>query len=325
MLVLDKQLTFFAPAKVNLHLTVGGRRADGFHNIESIFIKTDFGDTLSFLPVDGNNVEIDMEFEEDARFTEYVNFTEDAGYTDSPLSVIPQEKNIIYKVAALFRNKTGFERGLIIKVKKRIPAGSGLGGGSSDAAGTLLVLNKMAGFPLTSGALLEMSGELGSDVPFFTHGAAAAWVTGRGECIKPLKTPRLFLTLAAPGFPSGTAAAFRLLDNYRQSFASGERGDIYIEHTAPLLHEINLAVVNNNLLDYMSGNFYNDFLPVFSETEKTAYNGIIMQLKELGAEYAGLSGSGSACFGVFKEKAQADNAASVLAKKCKFVKSCTAG
>jgi len=305
MPVSDKQLTVLAPAKVNLHLAVGGRRADGFHNIESVFVKTDFGDTLRFLPVNENTVKINMEFTEDVRFTE------DARYADSPLTVIPQEENIIYKAVTLFRSRTGFEQGLIIKAEKRIPAGSGLGGGSSDAACTLLALNEMAGFPLNRAALLEMAGALGSDVPFFTHGAGAAWVTGRGECIEPLTAPRLFLTLAAPGFPSDTAAAFRLLDNYRQARASG---GIHTEHNAFLR---NFAAMANNL--------YNDFLPVFGERERTVYNGIIARLKELGADYAGLSGSGSACFGVFKEKTQADNAAAVLAKKWKFVKSCTAG
>jgi len=303
----DKQLTVFAPAKVNLHLTVGERRADGFHNIESVFVKTDFGDTLRFLPVnDRNSIEINMEFEEDA------------SYTDIPLTEIPQEKNIVYKAAALFISKTGFEQGIIINVGKRIPAGSGLGGGSSDAAVTLLALNKIAGFPLTSAALMEMAGELGSDVPFFVHGADAAWVTGRGECIEPIQLPHLFLTLAAPGFPSDTAATFRLLDNYRQVFASG--GNVYIENTAP--RGINFEAICSDLRDNLFNNINNDFMPVFGERERSVYESIIAQIRGLGADYAGLSGSGSACFGVFKEKAQADNAAAVLAKKWKFVKSC---
>jgi len=304
-------MTVFAPAKVNLHLAVGERRADGFHNIESVFVKTDFGDTLHFLPAkDRNSIEINMEFEEDACLT------------DSILTVIPQEENIIYKAAALFLSKTGFERGIIINAEKRIPAGSGLGGGSSDAAGTLLALNKIAGFPLTASALLETAGELGSDVPFFVQGAGAAWVTGRGECIEPIQLPSLFLTLAAPGFSSGTAAAFRLLDNYRQTLASNGNGNIYIENTA--LRGINFAAVYGDFTDNLFNSMYNDFMPAFGENERNVYDSITAQFRGLGAVCTGLSGSGSACFGVFKEKAQADNAASVLAKKCKFVKSCAA-
>lgn len=297
-----KQLTVFAPAKVNLHLAVGERGADGFHSVESVFVKTDFGDTLHFLPVNGNTVKLEMKF------------TEDASFTDSPPAVIPREKNIIYKAMTLFRSRTGFERGLIIRAEKRIPAGSGLGGGSSDAAGALLALNKIAGFPLLPGALLEMAAALGSDVPFFMQGAGAAWVTGRGEHVKPLQIPRLFLTLAAPGFPSDTASAYRQLDNYRLTRASGADAP---PEASPAQAK---PVIEQNRLDFAS--MRNDFLPVFSESEKAAYNSIIDGLMELGADYASLSGSGSACFGVFGEKALADNAAARLAKEWKFVKSC---
>jgi 4-diphosphocytidyl-2-C-methyl-D-erythritol kinase len=303
MPVLENQ-TAFAPAKVNLHLAVKERRPDGFHNLESIFLKVDFGDTLHFFPVnDKNSIEINMEFEEDTCFTGNPSLTD-----------IPQENNLIFKAVSLFRSRTGFDQGFIVRVEKRIPTGSGFGGGSSDAAATLLALNKMAGFPLNLGGLLEMAAALGSDVPFFIHGTGAAQVTGRGEYIEPLEVPRWFLTLVTPGFPSDTAVAFRLLDNYRQACASVRETPPYMEDTAPS----RLCVAD-------FANMYNDFLPVFPEHEKSVYNGIISQLRELGAVFAGLSGSGSACFGVFTEKTQADNAALVLGKKWKFVKSCKAG
>jgi len=296
----NKQLTVFAPAKINLHLAVGQRRPDGFHNLESIFIKTDFGDTLHFFLLnDRNSIEISMEFEENA----------DSAGNPSLIS-IPPEKNIIFNAASLFRNRTGFNQGLIIKVEKRIPVGGGLGGGSSDAAGTLFTLNKIVGFPLTSAALLEMAAVLGSDVR----------VTGRGECIKPLKSPRLFLTLVSPGFPSDTACAFRLLDNYRLQASSANAAPV--PQAQPFIEDKS-APLRLRKKDFTK--MYNDFLPVFPEREKSVYNGIIAQLKELGAAFAGLSGSGSACFGVFKEKTQAESAALVLGKKWKFVKACTAG
>jgi 4-diphosphocytidyl-2-C-methyl-D-erythritol kinase len=232
------------------------------------------------------------------------------------LTDIPPEKNIILKAVSLFRNRTGFDRGLIVKAEKRIPAGSGLGGGSSDAALTLLTLNKMAGFSLNLGGLLEMAEVLGSDVPFFIHGTGAALVTGRGECIKPLEYPQWFLVLINPGFPSGTADAFRLLDNYRQaSFASLRETKPNIEHNS----------VSSWLCKMDFTNIYNDFLPVFPEHEKSVYNGIITQLKELGADFSSLSGSGSTCFGIFNEKTQADHAALVMGKKWKFAKSCKVG
>jgi len=307
MPVLDKQLTVFAPAKVNLHLAVGERRSDCFHNLESIFLKVNFGDTLHFLPVnDQNSIKIVMELGEDACFTETPSLTD-----------IPQEKNIIYKAVSLFRNKTGFCKGLIIKAEKHIPTGGGLGGGSSDAASTLLALNQIAGFPLNFCKLFEMSVALGSDVPFFIYETGAALVTSRGECIKPLKTPHWFLVLVNPGFLSDTASAFRLLDNYRLQTSSGNAASI--PETPPFTLHKN-ALLRLRKKDFT--NMYNDFLPVFPEREKSVYNDIITQLKELGACFASLSGSGSTCFGVFNGKDSAENAALVLGKNWKFVRVC---
>jgi 4-diphosphocytidyl-2-C-methyl-D-erythritol kinase len=190
-----RKLTFLAPAKLNLHLAIGDRRMDGFHDLESVFLALDWGDTLSFEPVAGKNtLEIAMEGE---------NFT------------IPPEKNIVFRAVSLFRDRSGFEQGLKIKIEKRIPPGGGLGGGSSDAAAALLALNEMSGGLFNRDALLEMAASLGSDVPFFIYRTGAAWVSGRGENIKPIEAPRCFFVLVNPGFPSETAAAFRLLDEYR--------------------------------------------------------------------------------------------------------------
>jgi len=147
-------LTVLAPAKVNLHLAVLDRRPDGFHDIESVFLAVDFADTLHFELVEPeNSVEIVME----------------AGSAS-----IPPEENIIFRALSLFKAKTGFSKGLRIKVKKRIPIGGGLGGGSSNAASTLLAINKLAGSALSPGFLKEMGASLGSDVPFFLYETAAA-------------------------------------------------------------------------------------------------------------------------------------------------------
>jgi len=261
-------LTVKAPAKLNLHLAVKDRRPDGYHNLESVFLALDFGDTLHFQLVPGQKTtEIVMEG---------LNFT------------LPIEKNIIFKALSLFREKTDLFEGLKIIVEKRIPPGGGLGGGSSDAASTLLALNCLAGFPLKRGSLLEMAASLGSDVPFFIYKTAAARVSGRGECIEPVEAPRCFFVLVNPGFPSDTAVAFRLLDEYRR--AQNPHAEAQIAR----------------------GGFWNDFLPVFKEPEKSVYNEIISRLKELGADFAGLSGAGSTCFGVFKEREGAEKAAAAL-------------
>jgi len=214
---------------------------------------------------------------------------------------IPLENNIIFKALSLFKSKTGFSKGLRISVNKRIPIGGGLGGGSSNAASALFALNKLAGNPLNRDLLPEMGASLGSDVPFFLQNAAAALVTGRGEKIEALSPSCLYLTLVNPGFSSDTAAAYRLLDKKREGKEIERK---------PLEKKIAFDA------------FYNDFLPVFEEPESAVYNEIISELKSSGAEYANLSGSGSTCFGIFRDKAKAQKAAKTLKKKWNFSEFC---
>jgi 4-diphosphocytidyl-2-C-methyl-D-erythritol kinase len=287
-MVLSEKLSVFAPAKVNLHLAVKDRRPDGFHDIESVFLAVNFGDTLYFGVLEGENtVEITMEG---------LNFH------------IPTEKNIIFKAVSLFRARTGFNQGIKIKVEKRIPAGGGLGGGSSDAAAALLALNEIAGLPCRRDILLEMAASLGSDVPFFIHKTPTALVTGRGEIISPINAPMLFLVLVNPGFPSDTAAAFKLLDETRISPQSGEWDcKIMIK-----------SIIEEKEYRY----FTNDFFNIFPEPEKSIYNEITGNLRELGAQYANLSGSGATCFGVFADQEQAQRAADSLKGKWIFVQNC---
>jgi 4-diphosphocytidyl-2-C-methyl-D-erythritol kinase len=288
MPIFPKKLPIFAPAKVNLHLAVKNRHPDGFHDIDSVFLAVNFGDTLYFDVIEGKNtVEIAMEG------------------SNSPL---PPEKNIIFKAVSLFREKTSFSQGLKITVEKRIPMGGGLGGGSSDAAAALLALNKIAAFHCRREDLLEMAACLGSDVPFFIYQTPAARVTGRGELILPIDTPTLFLVLVSPGFPSDTSAAYKLLDENRIS--------------TPLNYDIS-EILKEGIFDEKAySHFTNDFLSVFPEPEKSVYNEIIAALKELGAQYANLSGSGSACFGVFADRERARKAADVLRGKWCFVWDC---
>ena len=310
-------LTVQAQAKLNLHLAVKNRREDGFHNIESIFLALDFGDTLYFQPIAApNHLEICMEWEN------YGDF--------SVLPVeLPMEKNIIFKAVSSFREKTGFNQGLRIRVKKRIPAGGGLGGGSSNAASTLLALNKLAREPLPPNALAQMAASLGSDVPFFLHETPAAWVSGRGEFIKPITAPNgLFFVLVNPGFSSETAAAFRLLSEFRA--ATMEKCISTNESEEQLMLNALQGAPKN-------WPFRNDFLPAFlhranvsdvcnayencgAQTAEKAYADILGRLKKSGAEFAGLSGAGSTCFGVFTNRAKAVQACEAFSKIPSFAK-----
>jgi len=287
-----EKMTVFAPAKVNLHLAVMDRRQDGFHNLESLFLRVNFGDFLHFQPdYDGiTDVVMNGEF----------------GIKTFKNGKIDKKDNIIFKAAELFRKLTGFHKGVKISVDKKIPVGGGLGGGSSDAASALSALNKIAGCPLNRDALLEAAARLGSDVPFFIHETAAAWVTGRGEIIKPVEAQQMFLTLVNPGFQSETAAAFRLLDEQRK----------------PGIKSDGLGIDTGSLKNFSFNtphiSFFNDFLPVFKEQEKSKYMEIISQLRGQGAVYANLSGAGSTCFGVFNDEEQAKNAADVMRGKWEF-------
>jgi len=302
-------VTVAAPAKLNLHLRVGGKRPDGFHDIESLFLALDFGDTLRFRTRPGANAatEIRMDW----------RLPPESG----PVPNLSPEKNIVSKAVSLFRERTGYDAGLEIVVEKRVPLGGGLGGGSSDAAATLLALNRLAagrgGIPDARG-LVEMGAELGSDVPFFARGAALAWVGGRGERVLPVAPTRELLGLSVllvnPGVHSDTGEAFRALDARRKADPDGQR-------TRDVRSEDLAGVLAGHPRDWP---FFNDFLSVFdSDLEKdsrvggagSVYREIIMYLRALGAGFAGLSGSGSTCFGVFSERDKAAFAKNEFSKR----------
>jgi 4-diphosphocytidyl-2-C-methyl-D-erythritol kinase len=174
-----------------------------------------------------------------------------------------------------------------------------------------------------------MARALGSDVPFFLTGGAA-WVSGRGERMRPLKTPRQWaVVLVYPGFPSATPEAFRLLDKARNFPAPGkegareERGAFErggFSEKAPPSREILIRALGGHPRDWPYGN---DFLPVFlaSAARETAeaYRGMLRDLTALGADFSGLSGAGSSCFGVFQDEGVAKEAVKVLSRQWNYV------
>jgi len=304
-----------APAKLNLHLKIGERRSDGFHDIESLFIALAYGDTLSF----------EIYPRESVFSSEDTEIILDWQLPWGRSEDLPPGKNIVNKAVSLFRERTGFDKKLKIVIKKRIPLGGGLGGGSSDAAAALLALNRLASPEcLVSGAVLaEMGASLGSDVPFFLQTAmnetSIAWVSGRGERVMPIVPPQrlqsLSLVLVNPGFPSDTVSAFRLLDEYR-----------VVDPQPPALtpHSL-LPILSDSPRDWP---FTNDFLSVFEAYFKknksgsggfSTYREIIDVFMELGADFSGLSGSGSTCFGVFSSQSKARAAKELLLKRWNFL------
>jgi 4-diphosphocytidyl-2-C-methyl-D-erythritol kinase len=298
-------LSLDAPCKINLHLRVKERRPDGFHELESIFLALAFGDTLS--------VELGEAGKTEALLVEPGPEWKQGGFSGD----VCGPDNTVLKAAALFKAKTGFDRPLNMVLKKNVPLGAGLGGGSSDGAAALLALNrlaKQAGHPrlLDDAELWRTAAELGSDVPFFLDvltGSAgnAAFVSGRGERIRPIEGPQNCAALLVnPGFPSSTPEAYRLLDARRE-----EQGLGTFPQTEPS---------EQSLIEALKGPpslwpYRNDFLELFLEKDDApaaAYRAILERLRAAGAVFCGLTGSGSTCFGIFDEGGAAKRAAETV-------------
>ena len=172
------------PAKINLTLEIVGRRSDGYHDLASWMLPVGLYDTL----------EIDLQ--------DVQTFESNAPELKCDSS------NLTIRAAELFRRAGASDACYDIRLEKAIPIGAGLGGGSSDAAATLLLLNRLHGFPLNSQGLLGLAAQLGSDVPFFID-AQPAWCTSRGEVMEPREFPRgLWIFLTKPGFGVPTAGAY---------------------------------------------------------------------------------------------------------------------
>ncbi len=188
-----------APAKVNLFLEVLGKRPDGYHDLATLMVAVSLFDTLEFKEDRSTAVRLDLAPRPDGP----------AGEDRPPLPTGPE--NLIWRAAELLRRRTGHEGGVRVRLWKRIPLAAGLAGGSSDAAATLLGLNRLWRLGLAREELAALGADLGSDVPFFLR-ATAAWCTGRGEVVEPLAPGRsLWLVLACPPAGLSTAAVFRAL------------------------------------------------------------------------------------------------------------------
>ncbi len=170
-------LTLRSPAKINLYLKVINKRPDGFHNLVTLFERINLFDDLSFVATQTGKIRL---------------------FCDHPQMPLGP-KNLIYKAARLLQEKHSVDLGVDIKITKRIPIAAGLGGGSSNAATTLLGLKKIWKLFLSSQQLLTYGRALGSDVPFFLHDCSWALGTGRGDQIKVLSLKkRLWHVLVVP-------------------------------------------------------------------------------------------------------------------------------
>ncbi len=178
-------LTLEAPAKINLSLKVLGKRADGFHELETLMVPlSGLSDTLHF--------------QEGDRFS----------FSCEADDVPKDETNLVVKAVRVFEERVGIKVHYKITLEKRVPHGAGLGGGSSDAAFTLLGLNRLCGEPLAFEVLHDLASELGSDVPFFLY-QRACLCRGRGEIIERVEQAEKFpIVLLKPNFAVSTKDAF---------------------------------------------------------------------------------------------------------------------
>jgi 4-diphosphocytidyl-2-C-methyl-D-erythritol kinase len=261
-----KEIELKCPAKVNLFLEVLGKREDGFHEIETVMAPVGLYDSITFRKKTSG---IDVR-------------------CDSP--EIPEGKdNLVFKAISLLAEKTGFKGGVEACIKKNIPAGSGLGGGSSDAAAAFAACNLLFGLNLSRDALLSIGSDAGSDVPFFirlldedTAGfSGGAFIgRGRGEQLEFAgELPGLWTVIVSPGFFVSTA------DVYGALSLTGERRDIKIilEHIRTGDAAGIASCLSNRLED---------------AAENPRIKGIKDELLEAGALGALMTGSGSAVFGI---------------------------
>lgn len=208
-----------APAKLNLFLRINGRRADGYHDLQTVFRLLEWGD------------EVRIRVRGDGRIE---RFNEVPG--------VPAEADLVVRAARLLQRHAGIAAGADIAIDKRIPMGAGLGGGSSDAASVLVALNYLWGAGLDENALAELGRQLGADVPVFVRGYSA-WAEGVGEVLRPLALPRRWYVVLDPHVHVPTAALFQAAELTRNapratisSFVSGQTAENAFEPVARARH-----------------------------------------------------------------------------------------
>lgn len=267
-----------APAKLNLSLRVLAREASGYHQIETLFCALELADEIGISRAhSGVTLEV----------------AAPADTPGPPPDLGPLEQNLAFRAASLFIAARPFDHGIRVHLHKRIPAGAGLGGGSSDAAAVLRALNALHARPLPQEALLELGSRLGADVPFFLADAALALAWGRGERILPLPPlEAATIVLAVPPERISTAAAYAALDATRPVHP------LLLQPPRTWRDVANAA--------------RNDFEDViFAQHPRIA--ALRQALEDAGAGLARMTGTGSVVFGVFDDTAAAKAAARNIA------------
>ena len=270
-----------APAKINLLLRVLERRADGFHDLRTLFQSIALHDTLTVRAIRGPF---------------HLACTDPACPTD--------RTNLVWRAAERAWNaagRKGAPRNVAIRLTKRIPMQAGLGGGSSDAAAALRVLG--ARWRVKTSTLRRIAASLGSDVPYFFEGGTVL-AGGRGEVLQPIADlPAFWVVLVLPPFGVRTAEAYGWLDQDR----------LLLQRAGPHPRAVTRARRGARVFQGQDVVESNDLEATVAKRHPEI-RWIVRGLTRAGATYAGMSGSGSAVFGLFGQRAAAERAARALAK-----------
>ena len=260
-----------APAKVNLFLHVGEKRADGFHELESLVVFADFGDVLEFAPSDQLTLSLKGPFAEGLQ----------AG-----------NENLVLRAARALAAHANRSDGAAITLTKYLPVAAGIGGGSTDAAATLRGLAKLWKFRVLAEEIQRIAEELGSDVPVCVEGKSA-WMEGRGEKVTAVSAlPSMAMVLANPGATVSTAEVFRGLKS--------RRGTGAVDHAVSLKNP-------KQLVDFLrtTGND----LETPARAIAPAIGEVLDEISRMpGVELWRMSGSGATCFGLFEDARSAEMA-----------------
>lgn len=272
-------LKLAAPAKINWFLAVVGKRDDGYHDIVSPMQCVSLFDDLFFEHAE--NIELVSQME------------------------VPAKDNLVYRAACLLKEVSGCRRGAKITLKKNIPLAAGLGGGSSDAASTLVGLNRLWGLGCGKDQLMKIAAKIGSDVPFFIEGGFSL-VEGRGEKVRPLKSGSTVpLLLVKPELEISSAWAY---GNYETELT---KRSIDIKLFCQALDRKDFALLRDMVFNDLEKAVVRKY-PVVSEIKE--------KLTDNGALVSSMSGSGPTVFGVFNSIEEAGRASLNMGEKtCRVV------
>ena len=254
------RLTLPAPAKLNLMLHITGRRADGYHELQTLFQFLDYGDELSFALRDDGEIRLQTEIPD-----------------------VAHDSNLIVKAARALKEQSGSPLGADIWLRKVLPMGGGIGGGSSDAATTLLGLNHLWQLGWDEDRLAALGLKLGADVPVFVRGHAA-FAEGIGEILTPVTPEEPWYLVLVPQVSVSTAEIFS--------------DPLLTRDTPPI-----------KVRPVPKGNSRNDCLPVVTRRYPEVGNALNLLGKFTEAK---LTGTGSCVFGAFPSKAEADKVSALL-------------